>query len=83
MTLLSFLGGLWPIPALFLVGAIIFGRQAYIAHKSGWKRTDPRTGITTYGDNPIPYTKIGQFWYSVVLGFACVAFVVGYLISEA
>jgi hypothetical protein len=83
MNLLVFLGGLWPIPALFLLGAIVFGRQAYLAHKSGWKRTDPVTGHVSTGNDPIPYTKIGQFWYGVVLLFAAILFVVGYIISEA
>lgn len=70
--------GTWPVGLLLLAGAVIFFYFAYRAHNSGWKQQDPRTGKTYYGDEKLPYTKIGQFWF----GVACMAALVAYLLIQ-
>jgi hypothetical protein len=69
MNLLSiFAGGLIIIPFITLLGALIFGYQAYKAHNSN-STTANKTGRYDNTGN-VPYTSIGQFWFSVALFIA-------------
>lgn len=77
-------GGLFILPLLTVIGAAIFGYQAYKAHNSGFTQQvkdfnaeGKLIGVRTVeGDEKIPYYKIGQFWFSVALVVATIIIVV-------
>lgn len=73
-----FLLGSWPVGALLLAAAVIFFYFAYKAHKSGSKWQDQRTGQWFFDSRKVPYSQIGQFWFSMI----CVASLIVYLIIQ-
>lgn len=63
------------LTVLFLGGSAIFAYQAIKAHNSG------STTFDDYGlhnsDQKVPYTQIGQTWFSIGLFIAWVAAMIG------
>ena len=65
MTLLStFGGGLFIIPILTLLGAVLSFRKAYISHNSNSTQSTKGGLIDNTGN--VPYTQIGSFWFGVI-----------------
>lgn len=68
MTLLSaFGGGLWIIPLLLLFGAMWFLVIAIRKANSGSHYQDGRTGKYVDTKGNVPVSRIGQFWFAIVL----------------
>lgn len=71
-----FLLGSWPVGALLLAGVIIFFYFAYKAHNSGSKWQDQRTGQWFFDSRKVPYTQIGQFWFSMICAVCFVIYLI-------
>lgn len=73
MTLLSaFGGGLWIIPLLLTFGAAWFLIVAIRKHNSGSHYQDQHTGKYVSTPGNVPLSKIGQFWFAVILTGAAI-----------
>lgn len=59
-------GGLWIILVVLFGGAIFFFVKAWLSHNSGSTIQMP-DGNTISSDVKVSLTKIGYFWYSIVL----------------
>ncbi len=72
-------GGLFLLPVITVIGAIIFFIQAYKASKSN-STTQVGTGTSDSRvvDNTgnVPITKTGQFWFAVVLAIATIVIII-------
>lgn len=81
MTLLSTIlgGGAWIVPLALLIGAAVFAYQTYKAYTSGAKKYVEGKGWVA-SEGKVPVWEIGQFWFSVIL---LVAFIAFFLIQNA
>jgi hypothetical protein len=79
-------GALWILPLLTLLGAIWFMYIAIRAHKSNSTQQvyDPKTDryITKDNTGNVPYTKIGQFYFSVALFIATIWIVIAMVLDK-
>lgn len=73
-TLSVWAGGLWIIPWVLAVGSAIFFAISIFKSRSGWKQ-QTKSGYQ-YGKEPVPVTKIGQFWFGVALALACIIMII-------
>lgn len=71
-----FLLGSWPVGLLLLVGAGVFFYFAHKARNSGSKWQDQRTGQWFFDSRKVPYTQIGQFWFSMICAVCFVIYLI-------
>lgn len=67
MNLLFLGGGLWIIPSLTLIGALIFLYQAYKASKSGSIVQPDSTKPAYESDENVPIYKVPRFYFAAAL----------------
>jgi CRISPR/Cas system-associated protein Cas5 (RAMP superfamily) len=75
MNLLStFGGGLWLIPTITAIGAIVFGVFTYMSSKSG-STQQTKKGIE-YSDKNVPFYQNGYFYFSLICLLATIVIII-------
>jgi len=73
-------GGLWLIFWLPFLGSLVFAYYAYKAHESGQMVRKSEFEEWKPGEGKVPYYKIGQFWFFVILQLA--AWIICYIVNH-